>query len=108
AVGRAQRLSEVRQRMIRETNTVAAIMQGIMITASFWERDGKVVTKTYMTQADERVCPRCGPLHGQEIPLRDLFAGPNGEVVESPPIHPFCRCFVRVTVRPADVIGTFL
>lgn len=107
AVMNARRLLDVRQQMIGETNTVAAIARGFLVAGLLWETDGKLVTKTYFTQADERVCPRCGPLHGQEVPLRGMFSV-GGDFVEAPPIHPLCRCFVRVSVRPADLPGTFL
>jgi hypothetical protein len=40
-----------------------------------WER--------WETGADERVCPECGPLHGQ--------AWPDGEG-DVPPVHVNCRC----------------
>lgn len=107
AVMNARRLLDVRQQMIGETNTVAAIARGFLVAGLLWEMDGKLVTKIYYTQADERVCPRCGPLHGQEVPLRGLFSV-GGDFFEAPPIHPLCRCFVRVSVRPADLPGTFL
>lgn len=103
----AQRLLQVRVRMIEETNAVSSVIRGFLIAGLLWEMDGKVVTKTYHTQLDERVCPRCGPLHGQEVPLRGSFLTEDGAVVEGPPVHPLCRCFVRVSVRPADVAGLF-
>lgn len=108
AAERARRLLEVRRRMIDETNTVSGVIQGILVAALLWEMDGKLVTKTYFTQADERVCPVCGPLHGQEIPFRGLFLTSDGAAVNGPPIHPFCRCFLRVTVRPIDAIELVL
>ncbi len=40
-----------------------------------WER--------WVTAADERVCPECGPLHGR--------AWPEGEG-DVPPLHVNCRC----------------
>lgn len=52
-----------------------------------------VAWTVWRTAADERVCPVCGPLDGQEWPSD---AGPM------PPAHPNCRCervFSRVEVR---------
>ena len=42
-----------------------------------------VVWTVWRTTGDERVCPVCGPLDGQEGPAD---AGPQ------PPAHPNCRC----------------
>lgn len=42
-----------------------------------------VVHERWMTGADERVCPECGPLHG--------LTWPEGEG-PAPPLHVNCRC----------------
>jgi len=104
AAASAGRLVEVRRRMIEEYNAVSSVTQGLVIAALFWQRDGKLVTKTFFTQADERVCFRCAPLHGQEVPLRGSFVASDGGVFMGPPIHPLCRCFVRIQVRPAEAL----
>jgi hypothetical protein len=43
-----------------------------------------VLWDAWYTQADERVCPECGPLHGQWFRQGE---GPQ------PPLHADCRCF---------------
>lgn len=43
----------------------------------------------YNTQADERVCEICGPLHKKIFPISQLQYG-----VTAPPMHPRCRCYI--------------
>jgi len=107
AVERTRRLFEVRSRMIEETNSVSSVLQGILVVALFWERAGEMVTKTWHTQRDERVCPVCLALDLQEVPLRRPFVSPRG-TLDRPPAHPLCRCFLQVSVRPTDMSGLFL
>jgi hypothetical protein len=49
--------------------------------------------KTWLTAADERMCPLCGPLADKTVPLNKPFTGQ----VQHPPLHPRCRCVVAVT-----------
>ena len=52
-----------------------------------------VIWTVWRTAADERVCPVCGPLDGQEWP---------GDAGPQPPAHPNCRCarlFSRAELR---------
>lgn len=61
---------------------------GRVVEASRWvlERVAvvyPVVYERWETNADERVCPECGPLHG--------MTWPEGDGV-SPPLHVNCRC----------------
>jgi len=52
--------------------------------------------KIWHTMEDEFVCPRCGPMHLQEVPILMSFQSPyDGSVVVSPPLHPRCRCWTR-------------
>src|SRR5690606_39921205 len=60
AVINARRLMDVRQKMIGETNTVAAIARGFLVAGLLWEMDGMLVTYTYFTQAVVRVWTYCG------------------------------------------------
>ncbi len=55
-----------------------------------------VAVKTWYTQMDERVCPRCGPLHGQHANIGDAFDG--GAMM--PPLHPACRCYCHIEITP--------
>lgn len=51
--------------------------------------------KMWITAKDERVCPVCGPLHGQKIGVNDRFRTHVGEFW-TPGLHPNCRCVVRL------------
>jgi hypothetical protein len=46
--------------------------------------------REWRTNADELVCPVCGPLAGQVIGLDEAFEGG----IDGPPAHPRCRCWV--------------
>ncbi len=54
--------------------------------------DGTMVM--WVTARDERVCDFCGPLDGVVKPLGSTWDA--NELVEAPPGHPRCRCFLEV------------
>jgi hypothetical protein len=56
--------------------------------------DVKVV-KTWFTNADDRTCLICAPLHGKEVGLNEEFA-PG---INQPPAHPRCRCWISNRTR---------
>lgn len=51
--------------------------------------------KTWVTAADERVCPRCGVMHGEVVPVHKTFSSPVGDILYPSAIHPKCRCWVE-------------
>lgn len=51
--------------------------------------------KLWITAKDERVCPVCGPLHGQKVGVNQQFKTHVGEFW-TPGLHPNCRCVVRL------------
>jgi hypothetical protein len=56
-----------------------------------------VIWETWYTMYDERVCPECGPLHGQQF---QQGSGPQ------PPLHNGCRCIRREIRRECVSRGT--
>lgn len=54
-------------------------------------RTNRLVTKTWVTAEDERVCHVCAPLDGVTVGVDEQFPGGYS----SPPVHPSCRCFLR-------------
>jgi SPP1 gp7 family putative phage head morphogenesis protein len=80
-----------RARLIAQTETTRAAAEGSTLG---YEESGVVEEMQWATVRDERVCPTCGPLHGQRAPLRGTFAG--GYRL---PAHPGCRCFARPVVE---------
>ena len=51
--------------------------------------------KMWITANDERVCPVCGPLHGQKVLVSEQFHTKEGSFW-TPGLHPNCRCTVRL------------
>lgn len=56
------------------------------------------VLKTWMTNEDEKVCPICGGLDGQEVDINEPFIF-EGEEFDQPPAHPNCRCWMQARTR---------
>lgn len=54
--------------------------------------------KIWLTAEDERVCPICGPLDKQTVPVGEQWTTIEGEKVWAPGIHPRCRCDVQLIV----------
>jgi hypothetical protein len=50
--------------------------------------------KVWNTMRDEHVCPRCGPMHGQRVPITASFQSPyDGSTTMWPQLHGRCRCW---------------
>lgn len=98
-----QRLLAVRQELIVTQTAVSSVAEGIILAALFWQREGRLVTKMWRTQEDEKVCPICGSMNVQEVPLRSFFVASDGSYHERPPAHHYCRCFLQIFVRSGDV-----
>ena len=72
--------SPERALLIAENESIAVITQAAYIVYS----NTKLVQYVrWVTMRDERVCPRCGPLHGKVYPI-----GGNPAI----PVHVRCRC----------------
>jgi len=86
-----------RAQMIAVTETTNAFAMGQQIAgeallAQF--PDVRVVKKWY-TNNDDRVCPICAPLNGEEVDIKDNFSHGGA----NPPAHPRCRCWTHVRTR---------
>lgn len=77
-----------RAELIAATEVTRAYQMG---SERAWAAAGVVGEMEWQTVRDERVCPMCGPLHGQRAPLGGRFEGD----IAPPPRHPRCRCFTR-------------
>jgi SPP1 gp7 family putative phage head morphogenesis protein len=101
---RLEQLSETmllqRARMIARTELIAASAAGQQamwrraVTMGWLRGDER---RRWSAAHDERLCPECGALHGQEVGLEEPFIGPEGEVFQ-PPAHPNCRCSVVLAI----------
>lgn len=83
--------SESRASAIAVTEVTRASSQAAAWYQQELAKSGLTMNRRWYTLADERVCPICGPLHGQ---LESVWAArfPDG-----PPAHPNCRCSVVLT-----------
>jgi hypothetical protein len=75
-----------------------AVDEGVLDT-------NEVMVKRWWTQKDERVCPFCGPLHGQVVGIEETFPGLTKRVPNTfvPPAHPMCRCVVLYEIEVHDM-----
>lgn len=83
--------SRQRAERIAVTETTRAYQQG---NETAWRESGVVAQMEWQTVRDERVCPQCGPMHGQRASVGGTFNG-----VAAPPRHPGCRCFTLPVVE---------
>lgn len=58
--------------------------------------------KQWVATPDDVWCDYCRGLHHVVVPLQGLFVSPVG-AVQGPPLHPNCRCVVRLAKRPAGL-----
>jgi SPP1 gp7 family putative phage head morphogenesis protein len=86
--------SRARARTIAVTETTRAYAEGNMAA---WRQSGVIQRKEWQTNADELVCPICGPLQGVIVPMNERFYGR----LDGPPAHPNCRCWIS-PVPPDD------
>lgn len=90
-----ERYLAYRAMMIASSSITAAITQALKWVWNLLARAGLLdsgrARKKWVTAMDERVCPRCGPLHGVTVKLHEYFSTDNGLYI-GPPLHPVCRC----------------
>ena len=78
---------EKRADLIASTEVTRAYAEG-NLTA--WKETGFTEGKEWVTANDELVCPLCGPLDGEVVPINGDFS----DGTHAPPRHPRCRCGV--------------
>lgn len=91
-VKRLQGAFDVRRALrIAVTEVTRTYAEANQIAADDLAREwpGVRVIKEWHTNNDDRVCPICGPLHGERVANDESF----GEF-DNPPAHPNCRCWV--------------
>ena len=82
--------------VIARTETMTASNQG-QLEAWNQATDAGLLTgdeqKEWIVTPDDRLCPYCEPLDGQQVPLNGVFKSDLGDV-DAPPLHPRCRCTI--------------
>lgn len=111
--------SKTRADRIAETETLRAAN---VANLTAYKQSGVVQGKEWFTALDERVCQWCGPIHGKTKSLDinyfnqgEKVTGREGGVldlsfenVDSPPLHPSCRCVLIPVVVTERMIGNLV
>jgi hypothetical protein len=79
-----------RAESIAITEITRAAAEGMRIAQEQLEAAGLSYERVWNTNADDRTCPRCGPLNGK---TESSWSGGG------PPAHVRCRCFVTLRAR---------
>jgi len=85
----------VRAKMIGTTEVTRAFAQGNELA---WRESRVISGKKWHSALDERVCPICGSLHGEVVPIGQPFS--DGSM--NPPSHVNCRCWILPVVMKAE------
>lgn len=91
--------SDARAEMIARSEVIRGQTEAELNT---WQETGIVTEVVWYTALDERVCPICYPLHGEQVAIKSAFLTademsqlniPNYDgSIKGPPAHPQCRC----------------
>ena len=103
----SDRLRRYRARMIARTEAVKGSVEGqkqlwrLAVERGILE-PGRT-KRQWIVAADERLCPVCAPIpSGGPVPLDEPFTDGDGNPTDGPPIHPNCRCALKLVFRNAD------
>lgn len=92
----ARRQVAARASTIARTETLRAAHMGqLEVWRAAAERgliDPNTTRRVWVTTDDDRICEECASLDGESIEFEGQFASGEGNVSETPPIHPNCRC----------------
>lgn len=86
---------------IARTETVGASNSGQLEAWRQGRSDGLIdegLVKEWIVTPDDRLCPVCEPMGGQQVPLDAVFS--SGQL--NPPLHPSCRCAVGLVSPKPD------
>ena len=103
----ADRLRTHRALTIARTESIRASAEG---QQEMWRQaqaegllDTNETRRKWLLTADERLCPLCAPIPSNGlVELDEPFMAGNGAQVMSPPVHPNCRCAVRLVFAGED------
>jgi len=94
------RAIKYRAEMISRTESVASVMRGQQAT---WEQaadagfiDEQNVKKEWIVTPDDVLCEHCQELNREQVKINDVFQSGAFGAIDSPPLHPNCRCVMRM------------
>jgi len=105
-----RRLLNYRMERIARTESIRAVNLGQMEVWNQAADEGLfhrgTAKRVWVVTPDDRLCPICSEMEGQEVPFESDFEPPSAEKIGSaanglmpeqfPPIHPNCRCAMRL------------
>lgn len=103
----SDRLRRYRARMIARTEAIRGSVEG---QKQLWQlavergilEPGRT-KRQWLVAADERLCPVCAPIpSGGAVGLDEPFVAGDGSLTDGPPLHPACRCALKLVFRKAD------
>lgn len=106
-----KRVERQRQKMIRYRATVIAKQENMVAAnegqRALWRQafDEELLPpeerflKEWITAGDDRTCPICEPLEGQQVGVDQMFNTSVG-ALDGPPAHILCRCVQSLTKNP--------
>lgn len=106
AIQYAERQHRSRASTISRTEMVSAYNAGEWHGAQQAQQLGLMgrCVKRWSTAFDERVCPVCGDMDGQEVDMNDEFLYSGAPIGIYPPAHPNCRCsYEIIEVEPPQI-----
>lgn len=87
-----------RAQLIAQTESTRSFAQGNTLA---WKAQG-IEGRRWFSVEDSRVCPVCGGLAGSRAKLGEPFKTKDGGVIDNPPAHPGCRCYIQ----PVEIMPT--
>ncbi len=104
----SNRLLRFRAETIARTETIDAGRAGRNAAWEGAQRQGYLPPtqmKRWVVTFDDRLCPACTWMSGQEVRLNELYKTPMGGMSKGPTLHPRCRCTERLVIVRARPRG---
>lgn len=102
----ARRMLRDRALTIARTETMRAANRGVRLAGESLARLPDITTAdiafVWIVTPDDRLCPRCAPMHDQVVGFGSPFKEVGGANVttQTPPLHAKCRCAIARKVEP--------
>lgn len=91
--------NDARAELIAQTEITRAYAQGNLAA---WQGAGILKAKRWNTNNDGLVCDICAPLNRLVIGIDEQF-DTSEDLLDAPPAHPGCRCWLTPVVRDEDI-----